>query len=219
LESYQTKAELSEFSNKLKENRNVPKEIFKLIKQFPKNINPMDVLRTAVSFLSSFDPDVNDNSQEANYRKAIRLIDKIPSIVANIYRIMHRLKAIRPKKSLPHAANFLYMLRGDKPNKLEAEIMDKSFIAYAEHEFNASTTAARVTASTLSDIYSSVVSAIGTSKGPRHGGANEETMKMLLEIGDVSKAEDYIMSALAVGKKIPGFVIEFIELKILGQLR
>jgi citrate synthase len=126
LESYQTKAELSEFSNKLKENRNVPKEIFKLIKQFPKNINPMDVLRTAVSFLSSFDPDVNDNSQEANYRKAIRLIDKIPSIVANIYRIMHRLKAIRPKKSLPHAANFLYMLRGDKPNKLEAEMLSMS---------------------------------------------------------------------------------------------
>jgi citrate synthase len=165
----------------------------------------MDLLRSAVSMLAHFDPDVDDTSREANLQKAIRLTAKTATLAAATYRISNGKNAIDPDPSLSHAANFLYMVTGNKPDPLSVKAFDTSLVAYAEHGFNASTFSGRVICSTLSDLYSSVVGSIGALKGPLHGGANEEAMKMLIEIGSADKAKDWIHDAIATKKKIMGF--------------
>jgi citrate synthase len=165
----------------------------------------MDHLKAAVALIGMHDPEVEDNSHQANVRKAIRLTAKFPTLITAAYRYSIGKEPIAPDNSLTHAENFLYMLTGEKPDPFYAKIIDISLICYAEHGFNASTFSARVTASTLSDLHSAIVSAIGTLKGPLHGGANEEAMKMLLEIGTPENAEAWVKDALATKKKIMGF--------------
>lgn len=165
----------------------------------------MEILRTAVSALSLYDPDAEDMSEEANRRKAVRLTAQMGTLVAAYARIRHGKDAISPVPKLNRAANFLYMLTGLTPDEESARWFDVALILHADHSFNASTFAARVTASTLSDLHSAVTSAIGTLKGPLHGGANEQVMKMLLEIETVDRAEAYVHNLLAQKKKVMGF--------------
>lgn len=199
------KSELDEFEATLKKERDVREEVIETLRKLPKNIHPMDALRTGTSFFSAFDPDVLDDSHEANVRKATRLIAKIPTITSYYWRIREGQDLIKPDVSLSAAANFLYMLSGDKPDEEAKNLMDTSLICYVEHGFNASTFSARVTASTLSDLHSAIVSAIGTLKGPLHGGANEKAMKMLLEIGSPDKAKQWVLDALERKERIMGF--------------
>jgi citrate synthase len=199
------RAELDAFKKSLTESRALPPQVVEILRQLPKSAHPMDVLRTGVSALGTFDPELTDMSFEAKIRKATRLIAKMSTIVTTAHRLSQGKEPVAPNPKLPHAANFLYCLSGKEPDEVAAKAMDCSFIIYAEHDFNASTFAARVTCSTLSDIYSAITSAIGTLKGPLHGGANEEAMKMLLEIGDVAKTEDWVRGKLARHEKIMGF--------------
>jgi citrate synthase len=171
----------------------------------PKNTHPMDMLRTGVSMLAPFDVDLNDNSHEANVRKAIRLIAKVSTLITDSYRIQHGENPLPEKLDLTVAGNFFYKLNGEVPQTWQIRMMDTIFILYADHEFNASTFAARVTASTLADMYAAVTSACGTLKGPLHGGANEESMKMLDEIKTPDRAEAWLKDALTQKKKIMGF--------------
>ena len=168
----------------------------------------MDALRTLTSTLAHSDPDASDNSPQANYRKAVRLTSQVGSLVATMGRINAGGGPIAPDPVLGHAANFLYMLTGERPSGLATRAFDVALILHADHELNASTFAARVIAATLSDIHSAVVGGIAALKGPLHGGANAEVMKMLLEIGKdapVEKAEEVVRAKLARKEKIPGF--------------
>ncbi|MBY0449194.1 MAG: citrate synthase [Cyanobacteria bacterium] len=197
--------ELDTFNTDLRTARKLSPEFINTLKSFPKNANMMDTLRAAVALLSLSDPDVKNDSHEANVRKATRLTGQFASIVAANYRISQGKDPVAPDATLGHAENFLYMLFDEKPDAYLARIFDMTLIAYTDHGFNASTFAARVTTSTLSDLHSGIVSAIGTLKGSLHGGANEEAMKMLLEIGSPDKAEAWVIDALATKKKIMGF--------------
>ncbi len=200
-----TKSELEELKNMLKENRKLPQEVIDIMKKLPKNSHPMDVLKTAVAALTPFDPEIDDNSHEANYRKAIRLTAKFPTIVAAWHNIREGREPIDPNPNLDHAANFLYMMFGEEPDEFKARTMDVALILHAEHGMNASTFSCIVTASTLSDMYSAITSGVATLKGPLHGGANERALKMLKEIGDVSNVEKYIDEKLAKKERIMGF--------------
>ncbi|MCY0894683.1 MAG: citrate synthase [Alicyclobacillaceae bacterium] len=200
-----TKTELQTLTAAIAENRKLDEPTLRFLQSVPKKSNAMEVLRTAVSFLGLYDPDEGDESLEANVRKATRLVAKLPSIVTAFERIRQGLDPIEPDVSLSAAADFFYQLRGTKPNEFEANAFNTALILHADHELNASTFSARVTAGTLSDMYSAITSAVGTLKGPLHGGANEQVMKMLLEIGELSRAEEYIADALAAKKKIMGF--------------
>ncbi len=200
-----SRAEYGEFCDLLKKERTLPEALVQHFKLFPKNGTPMDLLRAGADILAQHDPDKDDDSHEANVRKAIRLVAKFPAIIAWSYRITRGQDVVPPDNSLGHGENFLYMLLGKKPDAYVAQVFDKTLICYADHGFNASTFASRVTVSTLSDIYSGTVSAIGALKGPLHGGANEEAMKMLQEIGTVEGAEGWVLDALATKKKIMGF--------------
>jgi citrate synthase len=171
----------------------------------PKNTHPMDMLRTGVSMLGSFDPEVTDNSHEANVRKAIRLIAKVSTLITDGYRIQHGEDPLPEDEDLTQAGSFFYKLTGNVPQAWQIRMLDTIFILYADHEFNASTFAARVTASTLADMYAAVTSACATLKGPLHGGANEESMKMLEEIGAPERAEGWLKDRLAKKQKIMGF--------------
>jgi citrate synthase len=197
--------ELEEFEGQLTSNRSVPPEILDLLKRLPPPQHPMEILRTAVSALSLYDPEANDMSEEANRRKALRLTAQMSTLVAAFGRIRQGREALSPVPKLNHAANFLYMLNGQMPNEESARWFEVALILHADHSFNASTFAARVTASTLSDLHSAVTSGIGTLKGPLHGGANEQVMKMLLEIQTADHADDYIHNLLAQKKKVMGF--------------
>ncbi len=197
--------ELAEYSACLHGEREVNREAIDVIHMCNFNIEAIEALRTIVSFISQFDPDINDSSPEGNKRKAIRLIAKIPTIVAAYYRIANGSQPVSPDPSLSHGANFLYMLRGNKPTQLEAEVMEKDFILSAEHELNASTFSSRVTASTLSDLYSAVVSGLCTLKGPLHGGARAEVTAMIEEITCPENAESYVLDKLSKKEKIMGF--------------
>jgi citrate synthase len=196
--------ELAELDEKLKAHRELPAEIIALMKSFPKTAKPMDVLRTTVSALGMYDPDTNDNSIEANWRKAVRLTAQTATIVAAYHRIRNGQEPLRSKPGLSHAANFLWLLNGREPMDVEARALDIALILHADHEFNASTFAARVTIATLTDMYSAITSACGTLAGPLHGGANEAVMKMLLEISEPEKVDQYITDALAAKQKIMG---------------
>src|SRR5262249_32554529 len=171
----------------------------------PDAASPMDMLRTAVSALSFYDPDCGDMSREANIRKAARLVAKFSTIVTTFHRLRNGLQPVEPRQDLSIAGNFIYTLFGKDPDDVATRTMDLAFVLHADHELNASTFSARVTAATLSDIYSAVVSAIGTLKGPLHGGANEGVIKNLLEIGSVDKVEAWVKNAFAQKKKIMGF--------------
>jgi citrate synthase len=197
-------AELDQFRGRLLANRALAPEVIEVIR-LVKDAHPMDVLRTATSALAAFDPDVDDNSRAANLRKSERLTSQLPAIVAAHHRIRHGKDPVAPRKDLSHAANFLYMLEGKDPSPEAVDAMDLDFLLHAEHGANASAFAARVTASTLSDMHSSIVTAIGTLKGPLHGGAAEAVQKMTSEIGDPSRAQEYIKQKLANKERIMGF--------------
>lgn len=198
-------AQLESFNQKLVNNRQIPNEVLALLMALPKKTAPMEVLRTAISALSPYDPEDLDNSLEANVHKSTRLTASMPTVIAAWERIRNNQWPILPRPDLGHAANFLYMLTGQAPDPRAARVLDTCLILHADHGLNASTFAARITASTLSDLHSAIVSAIGTLKGPLHGGANEQVMRMLLEIGDVDRVDQYIRGALNAKKKIMGF--------------
>ena len=185
--------------------RKLPPKLLDILRALPKKTTPMEVLRTGVSALSAFDPDAADNSREATARKALRLTAQMPTLVAAWERIRRGKALVAPNPKLSLAANFLYMLRGTKPHPLEEKTFDVALILHADHEFNASTFAARVTAATLSDLHSAIVSAIGALKGPLHGGANEQVMLMVEQIGAPAKAEAWIRKALADKVRVMGF--------------
>lgn len=200
-----TQSELDELKAQLTKESRIPTEIQDLIRSMPAGVNSMDMLRTVVSALSLYDPDGQDMSHEANVRKAIRLTAKFPTIVTTFQRLRNGLEPVEPRDDLSIAGNFLYTLRGELPDEIATRTIDVALILHADHELNASTFAARVTAATLSDMYSSVVSAIGALKGPLHGGANEGVIKNLLEIGSVDKVEEWTLEQFAKKNKIMGF--------------
>jgi citrate synthase len=200
-----TTKQLDSFTAKFVQNRQIPNEVIAVMLTLPKGTATMEVLRTAVSTLSTYDPQDLDNSLEANVNKSIRLTASLPTIVAAWDRIRNGLWPVTPSTTLSHAANFLYMLTGKEPDPAAARVLDQCLILHADHGLNASTFAARITASTLSDLHSAITSAIGTLKGPLHGGANEQVMRMLLEIGDVGRVDQYMRGAFASKKKIMGF--------------
>jgi citrate synthase len=202
-----TRAELGDLQTQLAAARALPEPVLRLMRTLPGG-NGMDLLRTLTSALSHYDPDANDESPAANERKAIRLTSQIASIVATMGRLAMGGGPIQPDPVLSHAANFLYMLTGERPGALATHAFDVALILHADHELNASTFAARVAAATLTDIHSSIVAAIGTLKGPLHGGANADVMRLLLEIGadaPPEKAADVVRAKLARKEKIPGF--------------
>ncbi|MGH7319517.1 MAG: citrate/2-methylcitrate synthase [Candidatus Rokuibacteriota bacterium] len=200
-----SRKELDRLTRDLGSQRRLPPKVMALLKTLPKKADPMDVVRTGVSALGLYDPDSGDNSREANLRKAVRIQAQVPTLVAAWARIRKGRAPVAPSPRLNLAANFLYMLFGKRPSPLAAKAMDTALILHADHELNASTFAARVTVATLSDIYSGAVSGIGALKGPLHGGANVGVIRMLLEMGEVDRAEAWIKSALAQKRRIMGF--------------
>ncbi len=198
--------ELRSLKQRLAEERKLDASILYRLELLPKHVLPMDVLRTLTSMLSYYDPEFDRNDHEANIHKAIRLTSQISMLVASYDRIRKGKPVVEPDRSLSHAANFLLMLNGTAPSSTAERALDIALILHADHELNASTFAARVTAATLSDMHSAVTSAIGTLKGPLHGGANEAVFKILLEI-DQAGADpvEYVKGMLAQKKKVPGF--------------
>ena len=199
-----THKELDDFDMVLRANRTIPDEVVKVV-DLVKNSHPMDVLRTGMSALSAFDPEVGDNSVEATLRKGIRMTAMAPTIVAAHHRLRQGLEPVAPNPDLNQAGNFLYMLLGEEPDQETMKLLDVDFILHAEHGINASAFGARVTASTNSDLHSAVVTGIGVLKGPAHGGAAEEVMKMSIEIGNPENAEEYCRNILDNGGRIMGF--------------
>jgi 2-methylcitrate synthase len=200
-----TLTELDSLKTELNRESGLHPAIQQFLRSIPKESNPMDVLRTVVSALSLYDPDGADMSRDANVRKAIRLTAKFPTIVTTFQRVRGGLDPVEPRSDLSIAGNFLYTLRGQVADEIATRTIDVALVLHADHELNASTFAARVTAATLSDMYSAIVSAIGTLKGPLHGGANEGVIKNLLEIGSVDNVEAWIKQALLDKRKIMGF--------------
>ena len=202
-----TRAELGDLGSQLATARRLPEAVQRHMRSLPV-VDGMDALRTITSILAHYDPDADDGSRQANYRKAVRLTGQLASVVAGWGRLAAGHGLIEPDPALGHAANFLYMLTGERPSALASRAFDIALILHADHELNASTFAARVTAATLSDIHSATVSAIGTLKGPLHGGANAEVMRMLLEFGadaSLERVEAAVRAKLARKDKIPGF--------------
>lgn len=198
--------ELAELKKQLTDNMSLPQEILNHFKTYPiEKVHPMAALRSAVSLLGLYDDLSEDMSDEANYQKAINLQAKIATVVTAFSRVRKGLEPVEPRADLGYAANFLYMLSGQEPEAIEIEAFDKALVLHADHELNASTFTARVCVATLSDMYSGVTAAIGALKGPLHGGANEQVMKMLSEIGSEENAEAYILEKLANKEKIMGF--------------
>ena len=200
-----TKRQLDDFQQRVAAARKVPEPLIELFEALPPQTLSMDVLRSAVSVLAHFDPDVNDSSRAANLRKAERLLAQIPLAIADNYRIGKGLKPVPPRQDLSHAANFLYVLHGTEPNPAAVRALDVSLTLYAEHEYNASTFAARVVCSTESDLHSSIVGAIGALKGRLHGGANEKVMEILQAAGGPDSADKWVRAALARKERIMGF--------------
>jgi len=200
-----TTVQLQNFHSRIGAARQLPEPLPVLLKSLPRSIPAMDVIRTSVSILAHYDQEVNDNSADANLRKAERLLAQIPLAVAGYYRINRGQEPIPARRDLSTAANFLYMLSGKEADVGDVKAMDVSLILYAEHEFNASTFTARVVCSTLSDLHSSIVAAIGALKGPLHGGANEKVMDILKEAGGPATAEKWVRAALARKERVMGF--------------
>src|SRR5438876_2146986 len=201
------RAELGDLQSQLTSARPLPEPVLRMMRALPQG-NTMDALRTLTSALGHYDSDANDNSAQANYRKAIRLTAQISSLVATLGRVDAGAGPIQPDPVLGHAANFLYMLTGERPGGLATRAFDLALILHADHELNASTFAARVVAATLSDLHSAIVAGVGAVKGPLHGGSNADVMRLLLEIGadaGADKAEEAVRGKLARKEKIPGF--------------
>jgi citrate synthase len=201
-----TRSDLAEFRRSLADERKLDASIINLLRQAPRHALPMDVLRTAVSALSFYDPEEKVNTAEANLHKSMRVTSQIAMIVAAYDRVRKGRPVVEPDRSLSHAGNFLLMLNGEAPSKTAERALDIALILHADHELNASTFAARVTAATLSDMHSAITSGIGALKGPLHGGANEAVFKILEHI-DANGADpvEYIKGMLAQKKKVPGF--------------
>ncbi len=201
-----TASQLAEFRKQLAAARTLPEDILGLLAALPRNGTPMEVLRTAVSALSFYDPDEKDNTHDANVRKSYRLTSQIALIVATYDRIRKGKPLVAADPTLSHAGNFLWMLNGEKPSATAEKALDTALILHADHELNASTFAARVIAATLSDVHSAITGAIGALKGPLHGGANEAVMHILFAI-DKAGADPvaYVRQMLADKKKISGF--------------
>jgi 2-methylcitrate synthase len=200
-----TESELHQLKDELGANYVLPPEVVEFLAGVPKGSSPMDVLRTAVSMLSLYDPMAKDMSPEANRKKAAKLMAQTSSIVTTFDRLRNGKPVISADPKLSFAGNFLYCLSGKVPDEVMTHTFDVALTLHADHELNASTFAARVTAATLSDIYSCVTSAIGALKGPLHGGANEDVIRMLLQVGDADKAVERVHEMLAKKAKIPGF--------------
>jgi citrate synthase len=198
-------AELTELKSQLGKSMALPEHVMNVIKALPAKTEPMDALRTAVSALSSIDPDLKDNSREANRRKAIRLTAQFPIIVTAFHRLRNGQQPIAPDPSLSIAANFLYTLSGKKPDETLVRVMDGALTLHAEHGMNASTFCSRVIAATLADLHAAITGGLGALKGPLHGGANQDVMELLLACGDAAKAEQKTRETLGAGGKIPGF--------------
>ena len=201
------RGELGDLQSQLAAARPLSEPVLRLLKQLPQT-DGMDTLRTMTSVLGHYDPDAADNSPQANYRKAVRLTAQIASLVATYGRLQAGGGPIQPDPALGQAANFLYMLTGTRPGALATRAFDVALVLHADHELNASTFAARVAAATLTDLHSAVVAAIGTLKGPLHGGANADVMRLLIEIGEDAtpeRVDEAIRSRLARKVKIPGF--------------
>ncbi len=200
-----TQAQLEELRQQFLAQRALPEHLVAIMRLLPTSTSPMDVLRTCVSALSAFDPEPGDKSDEANYRRAIRLTSVLPTIVASWENIRNGNNPITPLRDSNHATNFLYMLTGTMPDTYAAHVLDVALILHADHELNASTFAARVSAGTKADVYASVTAAIGALSGPLHGGANEQVIRMLLSIGEPERTESYIHDALERKERIMGF--------------
>jgi 2-methylcitrate synthase len=203
-----TRKELRDFSSQLSRQWALPGPVEAFIGVIPPKAHPMDVLRTGVSLLGMTDPDAADNSHDANVRKSIRLLAQIPVMIASAYRLAHGRRQIQPRPDLSFVENLLYLLtdrHGDDVSKAMARVLDVSLILYAEHEFNASTFAARVAASTLTDLHAAMTAAIGTLKGPLHGGANEAVASMLLGIKTPDRADPWVRQELATKRRVMGF--------------
>lgn len=196
--------ELDHFDHDLRQHRYVPQELIENIKLYPRRMNPMQALRTAVSHLGLLDPHSEDDSAEGRYRIGVHLIAQFSTIIAAIARVKEGKEPVAPRKDLGHAANFLYMLKGHVPTEEEARLFDMALILHADHSMNASTFTAIATISTLSDMYSAITSAVGSLKGPLHGGANEAVMDMLDDIGSLSHVDEYINGKLERKEKIMG---------------
>ena len=200
-----TSSELEVTFTEMASYRPIADDVIAMMRHFPRSATPMEAIRTAVSALSMFDSESEDPSPEANRRKALRLTAQTATVVAAVARLRDGNDPVAPRADLSHAGNFYYMLTGKAPNETIERALDIALILHADHEYNASTFAGRVTAGTLSDMHSAVTSGIGALKGPLHGGANANVMKLLLEIGDDSKVESAVRDMLAAKKKIPGF--------------
>lgn len=196
--------ELKAFKEKLAAERHIPKEIVDALKTCPPNALPMDVLQAGVALLAHHDPDIRDQSREASERMAIRLIAKLPTVLAAWDRIRNGREVVPPRNDLDHAGNFLYMLKGEIADEEVAKFLDTCLVLHAEHSFNASTFAAREVASTKAHMYASVAAGVGSLSGDLHGGANVRVMQMLQEIGSVENVESFVENTLREGKKIMG---------------
>jgi citrate synthase len=199
------RAQLAETRRALASQRALHPDALEILRRFARDASPMDMMRTVVSALAVHDPDVHESTREANLRKGIRLVAQMPTIVAAHERLRKGKEPVPPDPDLGHAANFLAMLHDRRPEKPASRALDVAMILQMDHGLNASTFAARVTAGTLADLHAAVTSAIGTLKGPLHGGANHDVMVMLRTIGEVDRAADFVRSELQQKKKIPGF--------------
>lgn len=197
--------ELALFEQRERASRRLNRSLLSLVDKLPDNCHPMDVVRTAISYLGAEDPDEDDSSAAANYAKSLRMFAMLPTIVAADMRRRRGLEPIGPQSRLGYSENFLNMCFGDVPDPVVVKAFEQSMILYAEHSFNASTFAARVVTSTQSDIYSAVTAAIGALKGSLHGGANEAVMYDMLEIGSADRAADWLHDKLSRKKKVMGF--------------
>jgi citrate synthase len=198
--------ELRQLTEDLAGYAELPQGVIDQMKMYPVDqVHPMAALRTAISILGLYDTEADDQSDEANRRKALKLQAQVQTIVTAFSRIREGKEPVAPRKDLGFAANFLYMLNGEEPDELSIDVFNKALVLHADHELNASTFTARVCVATLSDMYSGITAAIGALKGPLHGGANERVMAMLMEIDDVDNVEPYIMNALNNKVKIMGF--------------
>jgi len=200
-----TAKQAQDFHARLAAAMRIPGEIVDVLRKIPRDANSMDVMRTGTSLLAHWEPEAADNSHDANLRKAERLVAQMPVALATRERLLSGQEPVAADPTLNFAANVLWMLRGAKPSDRHVHAMDVSLILYAEHEFNASAFAARVICSTQSDLHSAVTGAIGTLKGPLHGGANERALEVLLSVGSADRAEKWIRDALARKERIMGF--------------
>ncbi len=199
-----TRTQLDEFDAELKRARTLPEPIYDIIRTI-KSAHPMDVLRTAVSALAAFDPEVADNSQAATLRKGVRLTSQVAMIVAVHSRIRDGLDPVAPDRTLGHAANLLWMLKGEKPSRDSSALIERDLILHAEHGSNASSFTARVVTGTNANLHAAITAAVAALSGPAHGGAAEDVMKMAEEIGEPSRAAEYVRQKRKAGEPVTGF--------------